>query len=268
MEKSSLTSAERNRLIKLLNDVGLDDSEATVYMAALGVGSRPASVIARKARLKRGQTYNVLGSLIEKGIVQQVEKNGVKHFSCSSPKALVGMLETRERELAEKRIQLEQAIPELEKLVNPNINQPRVRYYQGLDGLKTVYEGMLTEDVRDIYTITNLPHMNLFVNKDERVSFTRSWTQKRHELGIYWWGICPRSPELDEQVRINPSKERKMKEFPGGLDAELWIFGDKIALSTAKGEIAGIVVENESIASLFRLCFLELWKQLPDYQPE
>ena len=265
MDKGTLSASEKNRLLKLLNDVGLDDSEAIVYMAALGVGSRPASVIAQKSKLKRGQTYNVLASLAEKGIVQQIEKNGVKHFSCSSPKALVGMLEARERELVEKRLELERAIPELEKLINPHINQPRVRYYQGLEGVRAVYDLFLSPEITELHTITNLPHMSLFHSREDQVEFTRAWTRRRHDLGIFWWGICPRSPELDEQVRLNPSSERKMKVFPKDIRSELWIFGTKFAFTTTSGDIAGIVVEDESITELLRLSFLELWKVLPDY---
>lgn len=263
MEKGPLTTAERNRLIKLLNDVGLDDSEAAVYMAALGVGSRPASVIAQKAKLKRGQTYNVLNSLTEKGIVQQVEKNGVKHFSCSSPKALVGMLEAKERELAEKRLQLERAIPELEKLINPNINQPRVRYFQGIEGLKAVYDGILSEPITEFFTISDVP---LFwsESKEERIAYFRSFIARREKLGITWYGICVPSAEALEQEQLCPSPLRKIKWWDQqGMAANYWLFGDKLAVTSKEQEqIGGVIIENRIVANTFKLIFDFMWNKL------
>ncbi|MCB0360843.1 MAG: hypothetical protein KDD44_14440, partial [Bdellovibrionales bacterium] len=125
-------------VVEALSAFGLSESEIAVYQATLQLGTRPASVIAQKAGLKRGHTYNVLGQLAQKGIVQELVKNSVRHFTCSPPERLIGLLEHRESEISRQKDLLRQAIPKLEALRNPNHAQPRVRFYQGEAGVREI----------------------------------------------------------------------------------------------------------------------------------
>ena len=54
----------------ILRQLGFSSKEATVYLAALELSMAPVSVIARKARLERSTTFEVLKKLSEKGVAQ------------------------------------------------------------------------------------------------------------------------------------------------------------------------------------------------------
>ena len=118
-------------IVTALRAFGLNDVEIAVYTSALQLGSRPASVIAQKAGLKRAHTYNVLATLAEKGIIQEFVKNSVRHFTASAPAALLSTMEEREKQLEKQKSLLSSIIPELERLRSPLISRPRVRFFQG-----------------------------------------------------------------------------------------------------------------------------------------
>ncbi|MFN8390202.1 MAG: helix-turn-helix domain-containing protein [Bdellovibrionota bacterium] len=254
-----------SKITDVLVAFGLTDVEAEVYQSALALGSRQASVIAQKAGLKRGHAYNVLQSLMQKGIVQEFVKNGVKQFTCSPPSSLLSIAENRERELKKQKDQLEQILPELESLRNPLASQPKVRFYQGFEGIKEIFDDMLREENKEIHAIVDLQFTWSAVGK-EGVEYVKTFIRRREERNIVWNAICVFSPESDKLLKTRPSALRKMKRIESmPCPAEVSIYGNKVAFTSTYKEMIGVVVENEPIAETIRNIFLQLWKTLPDY---
>jgi len=94
-----------------LEDLGLSNEEARVYLAILELGGSYVSNIGKKAGISRVNVYYILGNLVKKGIVSSVEKNNIKFFSVESPKILVNQLE-------EKFLHAKKLLPELLSLTN------------------------------------------------------------------------------------------------------------------------------------------------------
>ncbi|MBU2442745.1 MAG: helix-turn-helix domain-containing protein, partial [Nanoarchaeota archaeon] len=65
--------------IDILEDLGLSEAEAKVYLALLETGSTLAGPIIKKTGLHRGTTYQILQRLIEKGLVSYVIKAGKRY---------------------------------------------------------------------------------------------------------------------------------------------------------------------------------------------
>jgi hypothetical protein len=72
-----------------------------IYLAALELGLQPASVIARKAGLKRVDTYNHLRKLCGIGIFRVDRKDGVTFFTTCSPERLVCLIKIKKHIIAE-----------------------------------------------------------------------------------------------------------------------------------------------------------------------
>ncbi|HQH29200.1 MAG TPA: helix-turn-helix domain-containing protein, partial [Oligoflexia bacterium] len=175
--------AVQEDVLSVLSEVGLSEVEVSVYKAALALGSRPASVIAQKAGLKRGHTYNILESLMEKGIVQEFVKSSVRHFVCSSPHSLLSMLQKKEHELAEQKRKLERAIPHLEQIRNPVAAQPKVRFYKGLEAIKEIFEDMLAVPNSIIYGFIDLEQSWSSANEAGHY-WTRNFIKRREQKNI------------------------------------------------------------------------------------
>lgn len=122
-------------LYELLQENGFAAKEAKVYMAALELGTAPASSIARHCDENRVTTYTILKDLCTRGIASEMMKNNVKYYTVVDPKDLI---EERRR----KMIKLQDALPEFLALVHKGA-KPKVSFYDGLDGLKVAFEDFL-----------------------------------------------------------------------------------------------------------------------------
>lgn len=244
---------------------GLSEVEVSVYQAALSLGARPASVIAQRAGLKRGHTYNVLRSLMEKGIVQEYVKNSVRHFTCSAPKSLLSMVELRESELAKQRDQLQRIIPELEKLRNPLSAEPKVKFFRGLEGIKEIYEEMLRVPNQEIYAVVDAQYS--WTNYGgEPEEWLKSFIRRRADRNIWWRGIVNRSEASDRAVQNRSAIKREVRSIEGlDLRVEISIFGSKVALLSTAEDMVGVLIEHEGIAETARSLHQTVWKFLPAY---
>src|SRR3989338_9475326 len=125
-------------LPQLLQKIGLTDKDAEVYLACLELGTQPASVIAKKAGLKRPTTYLILEALVKKGLVSEYIGSNVKYFTAVSQEYLLNFVEKKRRELNSHQRELEQLLPQFQKLTNPYSLSPKVRFYEGIEGVERV----------------------------------------------------------------------------------------------------------------------------------
>ena len=251
-------------LAETLAQLGLSEQEAQVYEVALALGSRPASVIAQKAGLKRGHTYNILQRLMDKGLVQEFVKSNIRHFTCSPPQALLGIARTREEELQRTKERLEDLIPELEKIRSPLQAQPKVRFFPGVEGMKEVYEDMLRVPEKEILGFLDLDFSWSSLTANGR-EFAASFVRRREEQGIVWRGLVVDSKMLQEILKERPANRRRMRVVDGvNFPAEIQVYGSKVAFLSTKEEYIGVVIENEPIAQTMREIFDYFWKISPE----
>ncbi len=255
-------------ILSALSNVGLKEEEALIYKTVLSLGSRPASIIAQRAGLKRAHTYNVLSSLIEKGIVQEFIKNSVKHFACSRPASLLSIVEEREAQLRLQKAQLERMIPELERLQNASAARTHVRFFQGVEGIKQIFEDMLQFPGENIYGLTDVATSMTFARAAESQWIER-FIRRRAELDIWWLGIVNLSPESEKALRTRLWLKRRVKTVRDlDLPVEINIYGPRVAITSTHTEILGFVVENENLARTLRSIHETVWELLPEYHAD
>jgi len=125
------------KLIAVLKEYGLSEKEAKIYLVTLELGSAPASTIARRAGIKRVTAYALLQDLKTKQIAQSIDKGGVTHFQVVDPNTLLKKIE-------DKYALLKEQLPALVALTDQYSNKPRIQYFEGVVGLKELYEDLLT----------------------------------------------------------------------------------------------------------------------------
>ncbi|MDR0369479.1 MAG: helix-turn-helix domain-containing protein [Candidatus Peribacteria bacterium] len=123
-------------LTNILEQQGFSPLEARVYLATLELGQAPASQIARKINENRVTIYSTLQNMVEKNQILTVVKNKVTQYSAISPKTLLKLAQEKADSIAEK-------MPELLALSSLFNDKPSVQFYDGLDGLKMLYEDTL-----------------------------------------------------------------------------------------------------------------------------
>ncbi len=256
---SSITSA--------LGGFGLSDPELRVYIALLELGAQPASVIAKRSGLKRGHTYNVLKILSEKSVVQNFEKDGVMYYSGSSPSALLTLLDYRVEDITKKKQNLVEVIPELERIRNPFSVQPKVKLFQGIDGMKAIYEDTLKTGDKNLYAIGDFDHYFPHSKDNDLNEWMWQYSTRRAKAGISYIGIVNKSATTDLAYKKRRKQKRIFKMLKGiDLSVEINIYGNKVAIISSSKDMVGLIIEDQPTADTLRNLHRAVWSILPDYR--
>jgi sugar-specific transcriptional regulator TrmB len=103
-------------LISHVEELGLSNKEARVYLASLGLGPASVQKIADEAGIKRVTTYVILESLVGLGLVSQTVKGKKTYFVAEDPVNLERLIERRRQELKEQKQNFDHILPELQNL--------------------------------------------------------------------------------------------------------------------------------------------------------
>ena len=241
-----------NTLIETLSEIGLSEEEARVYMAALSVGTNPASTIARSCDIKRETCNYTLKKLLAKGLVSTIFRGWATYYTAEPPEKLLTIAESR-------LIALTKTVPLLNQMINQKNNtQARLKMYQGTSGIETVMEDVL-KSPGEALAYTNLWAMLILFG--EKVTTFR---QKRKHAHVSSRTISTYSPEAKTYVSGGSLFEGEQilfvnnQEFIFGSD--VLIYGEKVAIiSLEPHESYGFIVESGSFARTQRAIFDLAW---------
>ena len=257
---------EHSDLSAILQQLGFSKPEADIYISSLSLGAQPASVIAKKSQLKRGQTYNVLSQLKDRGIMQEFIKDGVRHYIGCTPSTLLSIFTNREQSIAVQKQKFLGLLPILDKIQNPLIIQPKVRFYQGVDGLKQVYNDTIRVPNQKIYALCDFEHTFPASHSTELHEWLWKYTDRRAAQGVWLLGIINKSKESDLAFKWRKKQKRKMKLLNNTyLPVEFIVYGNKVAFISTKEDMVGVIIEDKPIAETLRNFHQTMWAMLPDY---
>ncbi len=245
-------------LIDFLQSLGLSEKQAKIYLACLELGKSPISKIAKKAGLKRTSIYNVIDSLLEKGFLSKYEDEKGQKFLAESPEKLKSLLQTKEKEL-------EELMPNFLAIANKGGSfKPEVKFYQGEDGLKAVYQDSLVNCDKgdEILSYASADDMLTFLPE-----YIPAYIKKRAAKGITMKAICPDTEITRENKKLDKKVLRNIKltgkqELP--VSIEKYVYKDKVTFMNFRGFLFGVIIKSPQIARSEKALFELLWKKLPD----
>lgn len=264
-----MTTSMNNKEIKLtLIRFGLSEPEVTVYLLLTKGGLRTAGAISKITGLKRGQTYNILESLLSKELIHVSTTRGVKHFSTYSPDTLLDILKSQQNELEGLKNDLVKAVPLL-KNFDPGLLSPsNVKFFRGIEGVKALYEDTLLNMKNE--TIYALGDFDTSFPKDndlELHNWIWKYADRRASKNIYYFGIVNKSKSSDIAFKTRIKQKRKLKMLTGvDLPAEINIYKNKIAIMSSAKEMVGLLIEDQFIAQTLMNFHKSVWGLLPDYK--
>lgn len=254
------------KLFNVLREFGLTDAEITVYVSSLQTGSQPASVISKKAHLKRGHTYNVLATLIQKGLVQEFTKGKVRFFTISPPQTLLTIVQHKKEALKMIEQNLAPFLPVLDKLRNPLLKSPKVIFFQGVEGIKHIYEDTINVADQPIYAFGDFDY---YFPEDKNAAlhdWIWDYSDRRAQKGIWYRGIVNKSEKSDRAYKLRSRQKRKLKMLIDvHLPVEVNIYGGKVAIMSTYRDMVGLIIEDIPIAETLRNFHAAVWEFLPDY---
>lgn len=245
-----------------LEQLGLSKKEIAVYTVLLELDSALVTDIAEKAGINRTSCYDVLTSLLKRGLISKIVKKKKIYFNADDPRKLVNYLD-REKEQEYNKIEkqknlIKEVLPELSSLFKPRSSKPKVEYYEGEKGMREAYEDTLTAD-GVYYAYANFETMH-----EGLPNFFPEYYQRRVDAKILGKGIFPNNKSTLEQLKHNKEELRQsivLGDKNLSYSPEVIIYNNKILVASWKEKIA-IIITSKELAELMKITFKLLWDGL------
>ena len=130
---------------RLLEQIGLTKGEIKVYLALLKLGNSKTGQLASLAGVSSSKVYKILDRLEKKGLVGQVMKGKIKHFSAMDPRRILDYLDEKRSKLEQDRALLAQLVPELEKQKKSAELKTEATLYDGYKGVTNFFRNIVDE---------------------------------------------------------------------------------------------------------------------------
>jgi len=124
--------------LQLLLDLGLDNWEASIYLALLPLGPSSVLEIAEATDIERTLCYRVIGRLVQKELIRKVRDGKRIRYFAEKPTVLHQLIEKAKARLANNESALLSSFPTLLEHYNQKKNIIGIKYFQGVTGFCTV----------------------------------------------------------------------------------------------------------------------------------
>ncbi len=248
---------------RILKDIGLSDKEASVYLAALELGQDSAQNIAKKAQIQRPTAYVQIESLTQKGLMTTVEQGKKTLYTPEPPDRLTTLVEQQKQQITEWEEELQEVLPELKAIYNRAGGKPRVRFFEGKQGLKAMQEDVLETEHSEIEEIFSSDELHRVFSEEELRKHRQLRVQRNISARAIYTrieGPLPKKKKKEELVELRyiPSDV-----FP--VENNVIAYDGKVALASLKKPLLGVIIENQEIANTMKTIFQLAWHTASQY---
>lgn len=237
-------------LEKGLIEIGLNEKEAKVYLAIVALGKAGISDIAKKTLIKRTSVYEYVAALLGKNYLYKTVKKKRVLYLAEKPEKILRSFESRKKKL-------ETLLPELSTLYQLGAHQPNVRFYDGSDGLRSIYQEM-SQSSKTIYSVFSVDKYYQVFSEQDGIEFMenimKNGGQLRDLVGDTKEGRSYAMSKVYSDIKVTKILP---KDF--NLVTELLITGNKVAMISLVN-LVGVVIENAEIADTQRSLVKFLFK--------
>lgn len=238
----------------------MTENESKIYLTLLSLGATTILKLSAVSEIKRTTAYAVVESLQQKGLVK-IEVNGFKKlFIAESPEKLEVMLELRRKKMKE-------LLPEFLAIQNLEGVESFIKYYDGLESIKTVYEEILKK-MRPHEEYLSIGNPSKWFPLD--TEYFSNFRQRRAELSRkinfkirHLLRDCEKARELKNYEK-NYNEEIKILPEKINFSSNLIIIPKKVIIHQLIPPFRAIVIENPSAVHLQRELFNVIWETLPE----
>jgi len=232
---------------QILQEIGLSNTEAKVYLALLELGSALAGEITKKSEVNRTNVYDALERLIEKGLATYVVSANRKVFEPVNPERLQEILKEREEKL-------NSLMPELKLKHKTSKAKEEATIFKGKKGIKSIFEDVL-KDKNELFAYGAEGRFG-----DMLPAYRKEWNKRIEKLKI------KKNMIYSEKVKIRKIREKlkltSMRFLPKEYDfpSTILIYGDKVITIVWTELPFGFMIKSKEAAKSNMNFFNILWK--------
>jgi HTH-type transcriptional regulator, sugar sensing transcriptional regulator len=248
-----------------LTRLGLTSYEAKAYLALLRRDSSTAAQAARLANVPRQRIYDVLASLVDKGLASTRPGQVAKHAAVAPELALERLVSDQREQLAELERQTAALIEELSPAFNAGREQSDpLEFIEVLRDRRAINERFdeLQAGIKhEILVFTKPPYAT--PPQEEELGLEVSRTQEARS--VYEHSVFD-DADVTEGVRRFIEAGEKARFCPE-LPLKLVIIDESIVMFGMEDPVAGsseltiMVVEHPSLAGILKIAFNAVWEQ-------
>ena len=234
--------------LAVLQELGLTENEAKVYIFLLETGSATVAEMTDKLEIHRVNIYDILKRLLEKGLVSYTSEGKKKFYSSTKPDFFLKLLKEKESVFLS-------ILPELELKTKQSKRKHEVNVFQGKRGIKAILEDMLKERK----TIHVFGAQGNFANI--LPIYSKQFNKRRQKNNIKLKII--HSERIREWRNKNPINYANVKFIPEFYDSPstTFIYGNKVAIVLWLSIPLGISIESKELSESYMIFFNLLWRQ-------
>jgi len=247
-----------------LSQIGLHENQIKIYLALLQMGEGNIHDIAVNAAIKRTTAYSILDVLKTKGLVTYLEKAGHRTYYAENPKKVLLYFKDREQDIKTQSKKFESVIPELSSIYNVQATKPKIRFYEGVEGLKAVFEETLTlKPNEEILAIATASLIHKVLGDEWAVDYlTRRAKGKIKQKAIVEDSAWGRIHQKNDKKEFRLTRLVPKEKFP--FSNEINIFANKVMIASFRDQM-GVIIESADVARTWKAIFELAWDGAEKY---
>lgn len=252
-------------ILDTLMAAGLHPSAAQVYIILIENGEMTVPQMLEKTELSRAMIYEVLPELMAGGYVEYRKAGREAYYRPVHPQKLLDLINQKKRDVALLEDEMKQTINTLSGTFNLAFHKPGVRFFEGVEGLKSLYEETLREP-KPIYAL---------LSPGDADPTLRDWlndvyVKQRVAKGIHASVIASSSTITDDYRKYDKDALRDVLVIPDTkfpVDIEINIFGNnRVAfISYRPNEMVGVLMDSPAVYVSMKTFFDLAWQEAKKY---
>ncbi|HFC76921.1 MAG TPA: TrmB family transcriptional regulator [Candidatus Moranbacteria bacterium] len=239
--------------IEALENLGLSEKEAKIYLALLELGQASAYKIALRAGVKKPTTYVLLDDLMRKELVLKMPGNKTQMFIAKSPEEFFVIAQNKINSATD-------VLPEIMSVMKKN-NKVQTMYFEGLNGIRQAI-------FYDLDKYENQELVGFYAkveNMDKKLyDITWEWAEEMKKRNIVVRGFVPTHETLKDYRQADKKFNREMRELSSDIyssETSLETMGNFVRIIDLTKEFPqAIIIENERTAKMIKQIFEMMWK--------
>ena len=240
-----------------LQNIGLTDKEARVYIALLQLGKTTSYAVAVRSNLKKPTVYVTLDNLVDKGAAQKIPRAKKALYVATPPEDLF--------DAAENKINnAKSVLPELKSLSKKGkAHKIGTAYYEGMAGIREMYRKMLKGTKESVGFYAHARD----ASKELQTYFDTELLEGVRRAGTKRRGITVADPTILEREYLDAKWAKEHSVFLKALNPKKYnsnisieVFGNYTQIFSHR-YLQATVIDNPDVADVMRQIFELVWER-------
>lgn len=250
------TSEVKQNLYTSLNELGLTESEANLYITSLTLGPTTIVALAEHLNMPRPNVYKVIAGLEKRGLAKFSErKRHARTFVVEPPTVVLEKLREKREAVAVLDQTLVGAMPDLLALYHQGETPTKIKVLQGKDQWLKLFFQVLDETKGPVKYFGSADAFIGMISWETE----KEWIAGRLKRGIHINVLL--TPGKDATtLRANDAQEMRTTRIYHGesVVTGFMLFGNKVIVWQPMAPLA-ILIEDEFIVQMLGSVFDSLW---------